>query len=101
MELLLSIPALVKVLGTLSLILILNVLTRNPMAAIAAGALVLGLWSGQPLSAVGRIAWARFSSLDNLLPMPGSVLFHECNFSYTGLKGKKLIKGNRGGYDGD
>ena len=69
MELLLSIPALAKVLGTLSLILILNVLTRNLMAAIAAGALVLGLWSGQPLSAVGRIAWARFSSLDNLLLM--------------------------------
>jgi integral membrane protein (TIGR00529 family) len=39
------------------------------MAAIAAGALVLGLWSGQPLLRVGSIAWARFSSLDNLLLM--------------------------------
>ena len=68
-ELLLSIPALAKVLGTLALILILNVVTRNLMAAIAAGALALGLWSGQPLSAVGSIAWARFSSLDNLLLM--------------------------------
>jgi integral membrane protein (TIGR00529 family) len=68
-ELLLSIPALAKVLGTLALILILNVVTRNLMVAIAAGALVLGLWSGQPLSAVGSIAWARFSSLDNLLLM--------------------------------
>ena len=68
-EFLLSVPALVKVLGTLSLILILNVVTRNLLAAIAAGALVLGLWSGQSLSAVGSIAWARFSSLDNLLLM--------------------------------
>ncbi len=66
---LLSVPALAKVLGTLALILIVNVVTRNLMVAIAAGALVLGLWSGQPLSAVGRIAWARFSSLDNLLLM--------------------------------
>ena len=68
-ELILSAPALAKVLGTLGLILILNGITRNLMAAIAAGALVLGLWSGQPLPEVGGIAWRRFSSLDNLLLM--------------------------------
>jgi len=68
-EFILSAPALAKVLGTLALILILNGITRNLMAAIAAGALVLGLWSGQPLLEVGRIAWRRFSSLDNLLLM--------------------------------
>jgi integral membrane protein (TIGR00529 family) len=68
-EILLSVPALAKVLGTLVLILILNMVARNLMVAIATGALVLGLWSGQPLAAVGRIAWARFSSLDNLLLM--------------------------------
>ena len=66
---LLSLPALVKVLGALALIIILNGISRNLMAAIAAGALVLGLWSGQSLSDVGRIAWVRFSSLDNLLLM--------------------------------
>ncbi|UCF96496.1 MAG: DUF401 family protein [Spirochaetaceae bacterium] len=66
---LLSLPALVKVLGALSLILVLNAIVRNLMAAIAAGALVLGLWSGQSLLGVGSIAWARFSSLDNLLLM--------------------------------
>jgi integral membrane protein (TIGR00529 family) len=69
MEFLLSAPALVKVLGTLALILILNGATRNLMAAIGIGALALGLWSGQPLVRVGRIAWVRFSSLDNLLLM--------------------------------
>jgi integral membrane protein (TIGR00529 family) len=69
LDFLLSAPALVKVLGTLALILILNSILRNLMAAIAAGALLLGLWSGQPLAEVGRIAWARFSSLDNLLLM--------------------------------
>ena len=68
-ELILSAPALAKVLGTLALILVLNAVTRNLVAAIAAGALVLGLWSGQPLLEVGRIAWRRFSSLDNLLLM--------------------------------
>ena len=68
-DFILSVPALVKVLGTLALILILNAVARNLMAAIAVGALGLGLWSGQPLPEVGRIAWARFSSLDNLLLM--------------------------------
>mgnify|MGYP001035771721 CR=1 FL=1 len=68
-EFILCVPALAKVLGTLALILILNGVTRNLMAAIAAGALVLGLWTGQPLPEVGRIAWERFSSLDNLLLM--------------------------------
>jgi integral membrane protein (TIGR00529 family) len=68
-DFLLSAPALAKVLGTLALILILNGAAKNLVAAIAAGALVLGLWSGQPLVEVGRIAWARFSSLDNLLLM--------------------------------
>jgi integral membrane protein (TIGR00529 family) len=66
---LLSLPAMVKVLGTLTLILIINWIARNLMAAIAAGALLLGLWSGQSLPEVGRIAWARFSSLDNVLLM--------------------------------
>jgi integral membrane protein (TIGR00529 family) len=68
-EFILTAPALAKVMGTLALILVLNGFTRNLMAAIAAGALVLGLWSGQPLVRVGSIAWARFSSLDNLLLM--------------------------------
>jgi len=68
-EFILSAPALSKVLGTLALILIVNAIARNLMAAIAAGGLVLGLWSGQPLLQVGRIAWTRFSSLDNLLLM--------------------------------
>ena len=65
----LSIPALVKVLGALVLILVLNGLIRNLVVAIAAGALLLGLWSGQPPLNVARIAWMRFSSLDNLLLM--------------------------------
>jgi integral membrane protein (TIGR00529 family) len=68
-DFILSAPALAKVLGTLALILIINGIARDLMAAIAAGALVLGLWSGQPLLEVGRIAWARFCSLDNLLLM--------------------------------
>ena len=66
---LLSLPALIKVLGTLAVILIINWIARNLMAAIAAGALLLGLWSGQGLAEVGRIAWVRFSALDNLALM--------------------------------
>ena len=66
---LLSVPALIKVLGALVLILVLNSLIKDLVLAIAAGAVLLGLWSGQPPLAVARIAWTRFSSLDNLLLM--------------------------------
>ena len=68
-EFILSVPALVKVLAVLILILIINSVSRNLIIAIGAGALVLGSWSGQPLLQVGAIAWTRFSSLDNILLM--------------------------------
>ncbi len=68
-DFLLSLPVLVKVLGTLAVILLINLLTGNLMAAIGGGALILGFWSGHSVSAIGRIAWSRFSSADNLLLM--------------------------------
>jgi hypothetical protein len=68
-DILLQVPAIIKVLATLGLILLLSRMVGNLIVSIAAGGLVLGLWSGHSVAAVGRIAWERFSSIDNLLLM--------------------------------
>jgi integral membrane protein (TIGR00529 family) len=63
----LSAPVLVKVLVTLALILLLNRLVKELLVSVLVGTLLLGLWFGHGLPAVGAIAWERFSSPDNLL----------------------------------
>jgi len=68
-EYILTIPILIKVVVSLVLILTLNWITKNLLVAISTVAIILGLWSGQSPIAVGRIAWTRFSSFDNLLLM--------------------------------
>jgi integral membrane protein (TIGR00529 family) len=62
-----SLPVLVKVLGTLALILVLNSVLHSLLAAVACGTVVLGFWVGHAPRALARIAWARFASADNLL----------------------------------
>jgi len=64
---LLSIPVLLKVLGTLALILLLNSLLRSLIAAVACGTVLLGFWAGHGPQALARLAWGRFASPDNLL----------------------------------
>jgi hypothetical protein len=61
------VPVLVKVLVTLALILLLNRLVKDLLVSVLVGTLLLGLWFGHGLPAVGTIAWERFSSPDNLL----------------------------------
>jgi hypothetical protein len=58
---------LVKVLASLALILLLNRLVKELLISVLAGTLLLGLWFGHGLPAVGAIAWARFREPDNLL----------------------------------
>jgi len=60
-------PVLVKVLATLGLILLLNRLVKELLVSVLLGTLVLGLWFGHGLPAIGGIAWRRFSETDNLL----------------------------------
>jgi hypothetical protein len=58
-----------RILVSLSLILVVQKLTRQLAAAVAAGALLLGLWSGHSGEALLAISWNRLASADNLLLM--------------------------------
>lgn len=67
MDSLLGAPLLARVLTTLALILLLNRLLKNLTAAVAAGTLLLGLWTGHSPASLAVIAWRRTVSADNLM----------------------------------
>jgi len=62
-----ALPVLVKVLASLALILLLNRLVKELLVSVLAVTLLLGLWFGHGLPAVGAIAWERFRAPDSLL----------------------------------
>ncbi len=62
----LAVPVLVKVVGSLALILVVNRFARNLVVSVTAGTLALGLWTGQPAPVVLGAAWARLRSADQL-----------------------------------
>jgi integral membrane protein (TIGR00529 family) len=62
-----SMPVLVKVLASLALILLANRLVKELLVSVLIGTLLLGLWFGHGLPAVGAIAWERFRAPDSLL----------------------------------
>jgi len=66
---LLAAPVLVKALASLALILVLFRLCGHLAAAVVAGGLLLGLWSGHGLGPSLAIAWQGASSLDTLMLM--------------------------------
>ena len=68
-EAILGVPVIVKVLGALSLILVVNRFCRHLVVSAAAGALALALWSGHSPSGMVEIAWDRLSSVSNLFLM--------------------------------
>ena len=59
------IPVLVKILISLSIILVFNKLLKNLALSILAGTVALALWSGHPAGTIVSITWSRFYSLDN------------------------------------
>ena len=59
---LMAAPALVKVLGSLGLILVVNLRLRRLGPSLVVGTVVLALWSGHGPAAIGRIAWGMASS---------------------------------------
>jgi len=65
-SLLTNIPWIVKILGTLTLILVLNRMLRNLIVSVLIGTLALAFLSGHPLETIFNIAWTRFSSADNI-----------------------------------
>src|SRR5690554_3321765 len=66
-SLLTNIPWIVKILGTLTLILVLNRMLRNLIVSVLIGTLALAFLSGHPLETIFNIAWTCFSFADNIL----------------------------------
>ena len=62
-----GIPVLIKILVSLSVILVVNKLIKNLALSILAGTTVIALWSGHSVSTIGSISWAEFYSLDNAM----------------------------------
>ncbi len=67
LELVQSAPVLVKVLGSLGMILVMTRFCKYLAVSIAVGTLLLGFWCGHSLPEMLEIAWARFWSVDNFL----------------------------------
>ena len=61
-----DVPVLFRVLVSLGLILVLNRLLRQLSVAVGIGTILLALWCGHDAAGIGRIAWGRLSSADNL-----------------------------------
>ena len=72
-DFILAVPALVKVLGSLALILLVYRLLKNLLVGVVAGTLALGLWTGWPAGLTLQVAWDRFHSTDNLC-LTGTIL---------------------------
>jgi integral membrane protein (TIGR00529 family) len=66
-EAILGVPVIAKVVGALAVILLVSRFCKHLVIAVAAGALVLGLWSGHSLAAMLLIVGKELSSSDNLL----------------------------------
>lgn len=61
------IPVLIKILVSLSIILIANKLIKNLAVSILAGTVTLALWSGHSINTIFIISWNKFYSLDNAM----------------------------------
>jgi len=66
MDILLGLPVLLKVIGSLVFFVLVQRLTKSLIIALASGALCLALWSGHDPAAIARIVWETVSSADSL-----------------------------------
>ncbi|MBI9102570.1 MAG: DUF401 family protein [Spirochaetales bacterium] len=66
MDLLMNIPVVIKILVSLGVILVGNKIVKNLSVALVLGILILSFWSGHSLSSIGKITWARFSSINGM-----------------------------------
>lgn len=58
-------PIIVKILVSLTVILVINKLSKKLSLSILAGTVVLALWTGQSIADMWKITWTRFWSVDN------------------------------------
>jgi len=86
-EVFLGVPVIIKVLGALSFILIINRFLDRLVVSVAAGALVLAVWSGHSTSTIAEITWTRFSSTNNLflILIVFQVIWLSSQMSVTGI----------------
>jgi len=68
-EFLFALPAVVKIITSLVLIVAVNRFLKQLLYSVLIGALFLGLWCGHSLFSLLFVAWQRFSSVDNLMLM--------------------------------
>jgi integral membrane protein (TIGR00529 family) len=87
LDFLFDVPVLFRVLVSLGLILVLNRLLRQLSLAVGIGTVLLALWCGHGATDIGRIAWARFSSADNmfLLFVVFQIIWLSSQMSRTGV----------------
>ncbi len=69
MELLYEAPVIIKVLSSLTVILIINSFCRQLLISLVCGTLLLAVWSGHSLPTMTTIAFARLTSANNLFLM--------------------------------
>jgi len=68
-EFLFALPAVIKIMTSLVLIVMVNRFLKQLLYSVLIGALFLGLWCGHSLFSLFFVAWQRFSSIDNLMLM--------------------------------
>jgi len=92
-EAVLEAPVIAKVFGALSIILLINSCCKRLALSVAAGALILALWSGHSLHGIAEIAWDRFSSTSNLLLMLVvlQVIWLSSQMSATGIMNDLVV----------
>ncbi|MBN1797105.1 MAG: DUF401 family protein [Spirochaetales bacterium] len=67
MDFILQAPYIIRILLTLTLILVIYRYVKNLIIALLAGILVLSFWSGHTVQQILNISWLQFSAPDNLL----------------------------------
>ena len=65
-DVLMNAPALIKILVSLSAIIIVNKLLKNQILGVLAGICILALWAGHSAAGIWSISWNRFSDIDNI-----------------------------------
>ena len=58
-------PVIIKILVSLTIILVVNKFLKKLSLSLLIGTIVLAFWTGQSINAIAEITWNRFMSMDN------------------------------------
>ncbi len=62
-----AVPVIIKIIISLTVILVVNKLIKNLAVSVLAGTIAIALWSGHSLSTMAEISWTEFYSMDNAM----------------------------------